>query len=135
MRDRSRPRNTLGDLADPALIAQLTSWLEASGAGELEIETADGQSVAIVLGAQQAAVRSPLAALSINAPFAGRFRVQADLVFPGDVQASAMLGHIVVGPLRLPVTAPAAGRISACTAEPDELCGYGAPLFTLEPLA
>ncbi|MFC3072059.1 hypothetical protein [Shinella pollutisoli] len=56
-RDRSAGRNTIDDLADPALISTLAGWLEGSGASVLEITTPDGGGLKIVLDAGARSVR------------------------------------------------------------------------------
>ncbi|UJW74219.1 biotin/lipoyl-containing protein [Rhizobium sp. SL42] len=135
MRDGPRHRNRLGDLADPTLIATLTDWLEASGACELEIQAADGQSLVLVLGKPVNIDKREIEAVTIKSPLAGHFFVQADLASGSAVDADDILGLIEIGPLRLPVSAPARGVLRDIHGRNGQLSGYGAPLFTLERTA
>lgn len=135
MRDGPRHRNRLGDLADPKLIETLTEWLEASGARELEIDAADGQSLAIVIGRPGRIGRTEIQRLEVKAPFAGLFLPVADLAAGAVVEAGEILGLMEIGLLRLPVVAPAKGVLRSIHAENGQLLGYGTTLFTLEAAA
>ncbi len=135
MRDGPRHRNRLGDLADPKLIARLTEWLEASGAREIEIQASDGQSLAIVIGKPSRVGGPEKPTITVKAPIAGHFLAQADLLIGRAVEAGDILGLMEIGPLRLPVSAPACGALREIHGENGRLFGYGAPLFALEPTA
>lgn len=134
MRDRSRPRNRLGDLADPALIATLTEWLEQSGACEIEISAADGQALKIVLGS------TPVTAaqgreICVKAPLAGHFRAAQAVQAGQAVQQGERLGFVAIGPVLLPVSSPEDGAVRALHVCDGDVVGYGAALFTLEGVA
>ena len=58
-RDRATGGEAIGDFSDPVLISTLTGWLEASGARELEITTADGRALKIVLAAGRPVAKLP----------------------------------------------------------------------------
>lgn len=134
MRDRSRPRNRLGDLADPALIATLAEWLEQSGADEIEISAADGQALKIVLGAApETAARGQ--EIRVKAPLAGHFRAVRPLDAGQVVGQGEMLGFVAIGPVLLPVSSPEDGAVRTVHARDGEAVGYGAALFTLEGAA
>ena len=150
-RDRSASKNTIGDLSDPALISTLTGWLEASGAGELEILTEGGEALKIVLGPAAHSAHASEAApqlrailpegRAVKAPMAGLFRS----THPGSadasplaeegraVEAGAIVGFIQVGPVLLPVTAPEASAVAEVHARTGDLVGYGDAVFTTEP--
>ena len=70
------------------------------------------------------------AGLAVTAPFAGRFRA-AEGGPRGRVAQGDIIGFLSVGPLRRPVVAPAAGRLSAPQFAEDALVSYGTSLFTL----
>lgn len=138
MRERSRSRNAIGDFADPALIDTLAGWLEQSGAREIEITTADGQALKIVLGAagKAGAAAAPRGEdVRVKAPLAGHFRLAGDSQAGRTVEAGEILAFVEVGPVRLPVVAPAAGRLGDIHAGDGDAVGYGAILFTVESAA
>lgn len=136
MRERSRPRNLIGDFADPALIETLAGWLEQSGAREIEITAADGQALKIVLGANgSAAVASRGEDVRVKAPLAGHVRLPASAEAGRTVEAGEILAFVEIGPVRLPVVAPVAGRIGGIHAGDGDTVGYGAALFTVESAA
>lgn len=149
-RDRSTGRNTIGDLADPALISTLTGWLESSGVRELEIATPDGGVLKIVLdaGARPAVVAEPAAipaarpqGRAVKAPMAGFFRDRHPAApetgpLAGEGRAfedGAIVGFVEVGPVLLPVTAPDAGVAGEIHAHAGDLIGYGDAVLTMEP--
>ncbi|MCX8997297.1 hypothetical protein NOF55_09285 [Rhizobiaceae bacterium BDR2-2] len=150
-RDRSKDRNTIGDLTDPAVVSLLSGWLETSGARELEIIAADGQTLKIVLegvvaataggraGVSQAAEPASRAAGSVKAPAAGRFRD----VHPGAVDAApprkgqrlgrgAVVGFIEIGPVLLPVVAGEDAVAGDLHVRAGDLVGYGETILTME---
>lgn len=150
-RDRPAGRNRIGDLSDPALIAALTGWLQASGASALEIATPDGGALKIVVDTgphvepveavhgkrvedlpQGRAVKAPMAGF-----FRGRHPGLADagpLTEAGKaLEAGSVVGFIEVGPVLLPVVAPAAGVTDEIHARAGALIGYGDAVMTMEP--
>jgi acetyl-CoA carboxylase biotin carboxyl carrier protein len=149
--DRPTGLNRIGDLSDPALIATLTGWLQASGASALEIATPDGGALKIVLDAGPHV--APVEAVSgnrvedlpqgrpVKAPMAGLFRDRhpglADagpLAGAGKaLEAGAVAGFVEVGPVLLPVVAPAAGVTAEIHARVGALIGYGDAVLTMEP--
>lgn len=145
-RDRSAGRNTIGDFSDPALISTLTGWLEGSGASALEITTADGGVLKIVLDAGPRTV--PVAEAvpekpqgrALKAPMAGLFHDRhpgaeaGPLVAEGQaLDVGGLAGFVAVGPVLLPVVAPAAGVVADMHARAGDLIGYGDAVLTMEP--
>jgi len=145
-RDRSTGRNTIGDLSDPALISTLTDWLEGSGASALEITTPDGAALKIVLDPGVRAVPVAEAApekphgRAVKAPMAGLFHDRhpgagaGPLAGKGQMlDAGALAGFVAVGPVLLPVIAPAAGMVAEVHAGAGDLIGYGDAVLTMGP--
>lgn len=149
-RDRSSGRSGIGDFSDPALISTLTAWLGASGASELEISTKDGHTLKIVLApdaspvrhrdeAQDAASSVP-EGRAVKAPLAGVFRDRHPGGFgPGPLtgedrtlEAGDIAGFVEVGPILIPVIAPATALVAGVHARAGELIGYGDPVLTME---
>lgn len=142
MRDRSEAPNGIGDLADPSLIATLAGWLERSGVRELEIVTADGQALKIVLKAGRASTAgaAPGGEAGVRAPLAGHFRVahpaagedRPPLRRGKKVQRGEIVGFVAVGPALLPVVADEAGTVRDIHVSDGDPVGYGAVILSLE---
>jgi acetyl-CoA carboxylase biotin carboxyl carrier protein len=146
---RDRSANT--SFSDPDLVARLTSWLEASGASELEITTQDGRALKIVLGdgPRPAPVHNAVAVPAempepagrpIKAPIAGVFRDRhpaadaSPLAGEGRaLDAGAVVGFVEVGPMLLPVSAPETAVVAEVLACAGDLVGYGDIILTTEP--
>ena len=128
-------------------LKQMAAWLADTGIGLLELRTPDG-SVRLgrepSLGAgivqlEDDAVdddAAPAPAIA-SAPSVGVF-LHAHPLHDGPVvrvgervKAGQGLGLLRIGPLLLPVTAPAAGRVTAVCEQTGTAVGYGASLFEL----
>ena len=147
-RDRATGGEAIGDFSDPVLISTLTGWLEASGACELEITTADGRALKIVLAAgrpvakvSDAAPELPASdpgANAVKAPIAGIFHdrhpaAAAPLAEEGQaLAAGALAGFVEVGPVLLPVRAREAGVVVEVRARGGDLVGYGDTILLTE---
>ncbi|MBV7520522.1 hypothetical protein [Ensifer sp. ENS12] len=149
-RDRSSGRSGIVDFSDPALISTLTTWIGASGASELEISTKDGHALKIVLAPDANPVRRRDEAQGVTSPVTEGWAVKAPLagVFrdrhPGSLDASPLAGEgctlevggiagfVEVGPILLPVIAPATAIVAGVHARAGELIGYGDPVLTME---
>jgi acetyl-CoA carboxylase biotin carboxyl carrier protein len=124
---------------DPALVATLSRWLDATDIDLLELSGPDG---ALTLGrggvARMAVAEAgPTEVLATSPglfldrhPLAARAAVEVG----EEVEAGELLGCLRVGTLLLPVRAPASGLVVAVLATPGALVGYGTPLFRLQPL-
>lgn len=129
----------------PDDIRRIGAWLAATDIGLLELR---GPGTGLRLRHQGAGVveeafeaeAGALPAFTVNAPSVGRFLQRhplrsEDLAPAGmEVAAGQVLGLLQVGPLLLPVCAPAAGVLIETLAAHGSAVGYGAPLFTLEPV-
>ena len=149
-RERSSVRSGIGDFSDPALITTLTTWLGASGASELEISTTDGHALKIVLGPDRSSVRrleeaqdvtiSVPEGQAVKAPLAGVFRDRhpggsdaAPIADEGRTLAAGdFAGFVEVGPILVPVIAPATAVVTAVHIRAGELIGYGDPVLMME---
>ena len=148
-RDRAPGAGAIGDFSDPALISTLSEWLEASGARELEIATADGRALKIVLGAgpSPAGPREkpvvpavpPAERHAVKAPVAGRFRDRhpSAEVVPlagkgGRLEAGALVGFVEIGPVLLPVRANETAIVAEIHVRAGDLVGYGDAILTTE---
>ncbi|KRD72215.1 hypothetical protein [Ensifer sp. Root278] len=149
-RDRSSGRSGIGDFSDPALISTLTTWLGASGASELEISTKDGHALKIVLAPDASPVERREEAQdvtslvpegrAVKAPLAGVFRDRhpagsdaSPLAGEGRaLEAGDIAGFVEVGPILVPVVAPATAIVAGVHARAGELIGYGDPVLTIE---
>lgn len=147
-RDRATGGEAIGDFSDPVLISTLTGWLEASGARELEITTADGRALKIVLAAGRPVAKLPEAvpeqpaggpeAHAVKAPLAGIFHdrhpaAAGPLAEEGlSLTAGALAGFVEVGPVLLPVRAREAGVVIEVRARAGDLVGYGDTVLLTE---
>ena len=132
-------------------IQQIAAWLAATDIGLLELRGPgqtlllrhDGAAVDVVQSDGEAAFEpaaAPTAAdppTTVTAPSVGVFlhshpmREDA-LAAPGiPVQVGQTLGLLQIGPLLLPILAPAAGTVLELLAAHGAVVGYGAPLVTL----
>lgn len=137
------------DFTDPAIMQQIAAWLENSGASAIEIETEDGRHVRIVMdgevtlradnGPRDVVSMVPVSITAAKAPFAGHFldahpaRGTPAAAEDTAVAAGDIVGFVKVGPLLLPVRAPDAGTLNACSVKAGDLVGYGDPIFSIEP--
>ncbi|GCA49400.1 hypothetical protein KGO5_01846 [Sinorhizobium sp. KGO-5] len=148
-RDRARGAGVIDDFSDPALISMLSEWLEASGARELEIATADGRALKIVLDAAPSPAVSgekpvapgvpPAERHAVKAPLPGRFRDRhpsADAVplsgKGGRLEAGALVGFVEIGPVLLPVRASETAIVAEIHVRAGDLVGYGDTILTTE---
>ncbi|MCA0244123.1 MAG: acetyl-CoA carboxylase biotin carboxyl carrier protein subunit [Proteobacteria bacterium] len=148
----------------PDDIARLAGWLRDSGIGLLELRgpgtalrlrqgaggiTAETIAPAELEAHAQAhdeahaephAEAQPEAPLIVSAPSVGvflhRHPLRADdLAAPGTaVAAGQVLGLLQIGPLLLPVAAPAAALLQDRLAPHGAAVGYGTPLAALQPI-
>ncbi|OCJ16343.1 acetyl-CoA carboxylase [Rhizobium sp. AC44/96] len=133
--------STIG-LTDPVTIATLSDALTKAGVEGVEITTRDGHLRIVVSGGKSAAIShsAPSSAVSsadsavIKAPIAGYFRPAAAAA--GETEREVMqgepLGFMVIGPILVPMLASSAGILRRKHAEPEDLIGFGTPLFELE---
>ncbi|HEX8046654.1 hypothetical protein [Rhizobium sp.] len=150
MQRAKRPAKGLTeDFTDPAVMQEITAWLESAGASAIEIDTEDGRHVRIVMDGgvspradgelRDMVPAAPASVVAAKAPFAGHFldvhpargtpaAVQDTAVTAGDI-----VGFVKVGPLLLPVRAPDAGTLSECSVKAGDLVGYGDAIFSIEP--
>jgi biotin carboxyl carrier protein len=150
MRRAKRPAKAMTeDFTDPAVMQEITAWLESAGVSAIEIETEDGRNLRIVVDGetslnvddgQRDVAATVLASISTaKAPFAGHFldahpahgapaAVEDTAVAAGDI-----VGFVKVGPLLLAVRAPDAGTLNECPVKAGDLVGYGDPIFSIGP--
>ncbi len=129
-----------------AEIEALLAAMERHGIERIELEDAEGS---LALGLPPAAASAPVPASMppatsagdpapvAKATIAGRFlpahpwRAKPFAEIGQRVAAGAIVGLVQVGPLYVPVAAPADGIVDAILAEPGALVGYGSPLLRL----
>jgi biotin carboxyl carrier protein len=120
------------DWADPALIREITTWLEQAEVNSIHVETSDGRllSISCTPSAQGMMAKSKL--VPVKSPFAGHFlaahpaREQEILAKPGRSLAKGdVVGLIQTGSLLLALRAPCAGHLVAVAADHGALIGYG----------
>ncbi|OCP35792.1 hypothetical protein [Ensifer sp. LC163] len=136
------------DFTDPATIAELTAALEAAGVDGLEIERptqgvrillARGRSPIVDRTAEDRSAVVPASFVAVKAPMAGEFlshdisRSAAPEDHPQEVESGDVIGFVKVGPILLPLAAPASGQIVRHVAEHGAIVGFGDPLFEIEP--
>jgi acetyl-CoA carboxylase biotin carboxyl carrier protein len=125
----------------PDDLSAIAASMAAAGVARLEL---DGPDVHLVLGrgavpAPEAAAEASPALVAVAAPGVGSFRRahplhDRPLVDDGaTVAAGQPLALLQVGPLLVPVAAPAAGLIVAAAVADGTLVGYGDRLFDLAP--
>ncbi len=127
-------------------IDALAVAMERRGIGRVEIDGADGALTLVVepAAAPKADLPKPLpagaaqeTAILARASIAGRFlsahpwRSEPLATVGQAVAKSDIVGLVQVGPLYVPVTAPADGIVEAVLAEPGTLIGYGTPVARL----
>ena len=135
------------DFTDPAIMQEIAVWLEKAGVSAIEIDMEDGRHVRIVMdgeaclraddGPRDMISTTPASVSAAKAPFAGHF---LDTHPARDVPAAAegaavaagdIVGFIKVGPLLLPVRAPAAGTLNESSVKAGNLVGYGDTIFPI----
>lgn len=119
-------------------LKQMAAWLAGTDIGLLELRTPHG---VVRLGREQAPgdeiVQFPPPQAIASAPNVGVFLHAHPLhdkpvVRMGErVKAGQGLGLLRIGPLLLPVTAPAAGRVTGVREQAGAAVGYGTALFEL----
>jgi acetyl-CoA carboxylase biotin carboxyl carrier protein len=129
-------------------VQQIARWLAATDIGLLELRGPghtlvlrhDGAAVELIEQDDGAPIDTGASAepLTVTAPWLGVFlhrhplRAEA-LAAPGAaVQAGQVLGLLQIGPLLLPVAAPADAFVIEPLAEHGAVVGYGTPLFALQ---
>lgn len=127
----------------PEDIARIAEWLRATDIGGLELR---GPGTALRLRhdagqvqAEALEAEATVPGLIVNAPSLGVFLHRHplrgdDLALPGAaVTAGQVLGLLQVGPLLLPVPAPADGLLADWLVPHGMTVGYGTPLAALSP--
>ncbi|MFO1273980.1 MAG: biotin/lipoyl-containing protein [Rubrivivax sp.] len=116
----------------PEDIDRIRAWLQATDIGLLELR---GPGTTLSLRNEAA----PAPEVTVAAPSVGvllhRHPLRADdLVAPGaPVAAGQVLALLQVGPLLLPVAAPANGHFGAWLAPHGTAVGWGTPLAAITP--
>jgi len=115
-------------------LQQIAQWLAATDIELLELRGPE-QSLRLRNdgGAVDAAIPGGAAPSDAGAVFLHRHPLRDDaLAEPGTpVQAAQALGLLRIGPLLMPVGAPAAGTVLELLASHGTTVGYGTPLVTL----
>ncbi|MDK1377595.1 MULTISPECIES: acetyl-CoA carboxylase [unclassified Sinorhizobium] len=132
------------DFTDPATIAELMAALEAAGVDGLQLERPD-QGLRIILArGRPAVIRRPeglavagASRTTVKAPIAGVFLTHdpsrpTTLHRSDDVEQGDIIGFLRIGPILVPLTAPASARIMRRVAEHGAIVGFGDPLFEIE---
>ncbi|ABC93396.1 hypothetical conserved protein (plasmid) [Rhizobium etli CFN 42] len=133
------------DFSDPATVAFLTDALTAARVAGVEISRPDGQ-LRIVISREGGArisgqKRTPRASGSapevVKAPMAGHFCAEhpaavTPQTLPRFVSDASVLGFIRVGHVLLPLRGGRSGVLTRLLVEPDDLVGFGDPLFEIE---
>jgi len=136
----------------PQEIRQIAAWMSAAGLGALELRTPD-ERILLGKGGEPVAPRatpdvarrpppgphaSAAGTTTVRAPSLGIFlrghpgRATA-LAEPGmRVSKGQPVALLQIGPLLLPVPAPADGRLLAPRAAEGDAVGYGEPLFDFQ---
>ena len=130
-------------------VRQLARWLEEAGLAELELEGPDLRLRLVLDGGATRAAAAPTLAIAaadlpdavigrvVSAPVAGVLRLRhphaaASLAELGDMVApGAVIGLLQIGLIFAPVVAPVGGMLVRILALPDDLVGFGAPLFEI----
>lgn len=120
-------------------IQQIAAWLAATDIGQLEL-CGPGQSLVLRNDGAAGVVvdtTAPPATLTVTAPSLGvflhRHPLREDLLAaPGTaVRAGQPIGLLQIGPLLLPVPAPADATVHELLAAHGTAVGYGTPLVAL----
>ena len=116
-------------------------WLELRGPGETLVLRHDGAAVAVVDDAAPPGAAPPSDTLTVAAPSVGvflhRHPLREDLLAaPGTAaRAGQSLGLLQIGPLLLPVPAPADATVLELLVAHGTTVGYGTPLVALRDTA
>jgi acetyl-CoA carboxylase biotin carboxyl carrier protein len=126
-------------------VDQLCAWLADTDIGVLELTSPtrtmrllhDGTRVTVETVDGTEGAHQP--AVLVRAPAPGIFlqqhplRNRAIAAIGDDIAADALLGLLQIGPLLLPVFAPATGTLTDVLARHGTIVGYGTPVFELQP--
>ncbi|NRF67704.1 acetyl-CoA carboxylase [Aquincola sp. S2] len=132
----------------PDQIQQIAGWLAATDIALLELRGPghtlllrhDGAAVERITPGDEAPIDVPAAPdpLTVSAPSLGVFlhrhplRAEALAAAGSAVQAGQVLGLLQIGPLLLPVAAPADACVIELLADDGAVVGYGTPLMVLQ---